>query len=436
MGGYRESCARPSPRGSPRDGLERVSSVSINGATQLLRPPRDGLEYLRHDSAARLDAEPGSLTIVGDTIAAFTSSRDAPLQIDARGCAVIPGFVDCHTHMPFAGWREREYEQKISGASYESIARSGGGIRSSARSLALASDAEVLDQARLLAREMLEHGTTTFECKSGYGLSVAGETRAVRLAAALRTEVAQELSSTALLAHAVPEGYDAAAWMDEVEAMIPDVLAAGDVSALDIYVESVAFDNEHLQRMGSLAAQYQLDLRAHVEQFNTNHSVPVALRAGARSVDHLACLAEEDITALAGAETAAVLLPGAEFLGEERVAPARQLVDAGAICALATDLNPGTSPVLSIPLIIGLAVRRYRWSVREALLACTLNAAWVLRRSDQTGSLEVGKRADVLVLDGPIERIPYRLGHNPVAFVFAGGSLRYTRPDCAWRAQA
>jgi imidazolonepropionase len=407
--------------------------VSINAATQVLRPPSDGLPYLRHDSAGELSAEAGSVLIVSGAIAGFDGSRDAAVQIDARDCAVIPGLVDCHTHLPFAGWREREYEQRIAGASYESIASSGGGIRASARALAEASDDQVLEQAAALAGEMLAHGTTTFECKSGYGLSVPGETRAIRLAAELRSNVTQETRSTALPAHAVPDGYDADGWMDVVEEALPALLDAGEVSALDIYVESVAFSNDHLRRMGRLAADNGLDLRAHVEQFNDNHSVPVALDAAARSVDHLACLPDDEVPLLAGAECAAVLLPGAEFLGEERLAPARALADAGAICVLGTDLNPGTSPVAPLPLVIGLAVRRYRWSVREALLASTLNAAWVLRLSQQTGSLEVGKRGDVLLLDGPIERIPYRFGHNPAAIVLIGGRLAYVRPDCQWR---
>jgi imidazolonepropionase len=408
-------------------------AVSINGAGQVLRPPSEGLQYLRHNRAAELSAEPGSLVIDGGVIAGFERADDAQVQVDASGCAVIPGLVDCHTHLPFAGWREQEYEQKIAGASYESIARGGGGIRSSARSLARASDEEVLGQAGGLAAEMLAHGTTAFECKSGYGLSPAGEIRAIGLAAALGARVAQTTRSTALLAHAIPDGYDAHGWMDAVQEMLPEVLRAGEVTALDIYVESVAFGNDDLQRMGELALVTGLDLRAHVEQFNANHSVPVAIELGARSVDHLACLPEEEVGQLAAAETAAVLLPGAELLGDERLAPARQLADAGAICVLGTDLNPGTSPVLSLPLVVGLAVRRYRWSVREALLAGTLNAAWVLRLSDQTGSLEAGKRGDVVVVDGPIERIPYRFGRNPVALVFVGGSLVHVRPGCEWR---
>ena len=410
-----------------------MGRVAINGAAQVLRPPDAGLPYIRHNRAGEQLLAPGSMLIEGETITGFEGSQTAGVQIDASGCAVIPGFVDCHTHVPFAGWREREYERKLAGESYESISRAGGGIRSSARSLAQYTDEQVLEQAQTLAAEMLAHGTTAFECKSGYGLSPEGEVRSVALAAALADRVPQRTRSTGLLAHAVPEGYDRGSWMDEVERMLPDVLAAGNVTALDIYVESVAFSNDDLRRMGRLASGHSLDLRSHVEQFSANHSVPVALEVGARSVDHLSCLPADEVPGLAGSEAAAVLLPGAEFLGGEHVPPARELADAGAICVLATDLNPGTSPVLSIPVVIGLAVRHYRWSALEAVLASTLNAAWVLRMSDQTGSLEPGKRADVLVLDGPIERIAYRFGRNPVAAALVGGSLAYVRPDFAAR---
>jgi imidazolonepropionase len=408
-------------------------SASLNGAAQVLRPPEDGLLYLRHDRAASMSAEPGSVALAGAAIAAFSPDPTAALQVDASGCAVIPGFVDCHTHLPFAGWRAEEYEMKVTGVPYEEIARRGGGIRASARAFAAAGDEEVLEQARSLAAEMLAHGTTAFECKSGYGLSVEAERRALDLAAKLDFSVPQLTTSTALLAHAVPDGYDAGSWMDEVQKMAGSLGRATRVSALDIYVESIGFTNVHLQTMGELARAHGLDLRAHVEQFNANRSVPVALGAGARSVDHLACLHPDDVAPLARAECAAVLLPGAEFMGDEHVPPARELAEAGAVCVLASDANPGTSPIVSMPLIAGLAVRRYGWSVREALLACTLNAAWVMRLSGEAGSLEVGKRADVLLLDGPVEHIPYRLGHNPVAATFVGGELASVRPDAAWR---
>jgi imidazolonepropionase len=287
----------------------------------------------------------------------------------------------------------------------------------------------VLGQAATIATEMLQHGTTTLEGKTGYGLSVHAETRAVELGRRLGERIRQPLTTTGLFAHAVPPGADRAAWMDSVDTLASQC----EVDALDIYVESVAFTNDDLARLGEIAAREGVPLRAHVEQFNTNRSVPVALDAGARSVDHLARLHPDDLAPLAAAECAAVLLPGAEVLGDEEVAPGRELAQAGAICVLATDCNPGTSPVQSLPLVIGLAVRRYGWSVRDALAAVTLNAAWVLGLSEQTGSIETGKRADLLLLDGPVEHVPYRFGRNPVAAVVLAGELAWVRSDQAWR---
>jgi imidazolonepropionase len=404
-------------------------SISIDGAAQVLRPPEDGLSFLRHDRAAAMRADPGSLAVAGDRIAATESDAGAARRIDARGLAVVPGWVDCHTHLPFAGWRAAEYGMKVAGRDYAEIAAAGGGIRASARALAEAGDEDVLGQAEALAGEMLVHGTTTFETKSGYGLAIEAELRALRLAAELGGRVTQDLASTALVAHAVPDGFDADGWLDAVEASLGEMLGSAPVRALDVFVESVAFANRHLERVGAMAAAHDLDLRAHVEQFGRHHSVPVALGAGARSVDHLACLDPADLESLAGSECAAVLLPGAELLGAEALAPGRELADAGAIAVLATDANPGTSPIVSMPLIVGLAVRRYGWTAKEALLAATLNPAWVLRRSAEVGSLEVGKRADVVVLDGTIEEVPYRLGHNPVAFVVKSGELVFARAD-------
>jgi imidazolonepropionase len=406
-----------------------VSRVSIEGAAEVLRPPADGLPYLRHDRAGDLLLEPGSLVLENGRVVAFEADGSAELRIDASACAVLPGFVDCHTHLPFAGWRADEYELKVTGVPYEEIARRGGGIAASARAFGEASDEAVLAQAGAVATEMLQAGTTAFECKTGYGLSVFAERRAAHLAHELGDEVEQSTAVTGLFAHAVPEGHTADSWMDEVEALATSV----DVHALDIYVESVAFENRHLERLGAIAAARGLPLRAHVEQFATNRSVPVALDAGARSVDHLARLHPDDLGPLAASETAAVLLPGAEFLGAEELAPGRALADAGAICVLGTDCNPGTSPVASMPAIAGLAVRRYGWSVREALLACTLNAAYVLGLSADHGSLEPGKRGDVILLDSPAAHLPYRFARNPVCAVLVAGRPAWVRADSAWR---
>jgi imidazolonepropionase len=407
--------------------------LSIENAHQVLLAPADARTHLRGDQLTAQTLEPGSVAARDGRITALTADPLAQLTVDATGCAVIPGFVDCHTHLPFAGWRAGEYEQKLRGVPYEQIARGGGGIAASARALRESSDAAVLAQAGALAGEMLAAGTTTFECKSGYGLSREGELRALGLARALGVHAAQTTTSTALLAHAVPEGHTADSWMDVVQEMMAEVIDAGTVSALDIFVESIAFSNRHLERMGELAAAGGLALRAHVEQFATHRSVPVALAAGARSVDHLSMIDPADIAPLAAAPCAAVLLPAAEFLGAEHRAPARALLDAGAIVVLATDANPGTAPVVSMPVVIGLGARLYGLSAREALGAATLNAAWVLGLEHELGSIAVGKRADLVVLDGPVEAIPYRLGHNPVGIVFAGGEPVYVRPDFAHR---
>ncbi|MBV8946341.1 MAG: imidazolonepropionase [Solirubrobacterales bacterium] len=408
-------------------------TTSIENAAQVLTPPEPNLLYLRTDRAGELALNPGAVTTDDDgRIAALEPTESADIHVDATGCALVPGLVDCHTHLPFAGWRAQEYEQKVTGVPYEEIARAGGGIASSARALRETADDAVLQQATDLAAEMLAHGTTTFECKSGYGLSREGELRALKLAADLGIRVRQQTARTALLAHAVPEGYTAKTWMDEVEAMIPAAVDTG-ATALDIFVESIAFDVEDLDRLGGVAARAGVALRAHVEQFSTMRPISVALKHNARSLDHLSVIHPDDIAPLGASDTAAVLLPGAEFMGAEATAPARDLIDAGAIVVLATDANPGTSPVFSLPLIVGLAVRRYGLSSREALLAVTLNAAYVLNLAESLGSIEPGKRADLVLLDSPSEHMAYRLGHNPVAAVFIAGEPAYVRPDAAWR---
>jgi imidazolonepropionase len=410
----------------------RVRSVSIEGAAQLLRPGETGLRHFRGAEQLRAQTlDGGDLSARDGTIAGFERDPRAELTIDASDCAVIPGFVDCHTHLPFAGWRAAEYEQKLTGVPYEEISRSGGGIRSSARALRAMTDEQVLGQATGLAAEMRRSGTTTFECKSGYGLERDAELRSLQLARELAGRVSQTTLSTALLAHSVPEGFTAASWMDVVEEMMPEVIELGTVSALDIFVESIAFGLSELERMGALASAAGLALRVHGEQLSCMRSVPVALHAGARSIDHLSMIHPDDIEPLAQAACAAVLLPAAEFLGAEHRAPGRALVEAGAIVVLATDGNPGTAPVFSMPLVIGLAARLYGFGVLETLGMSTLNAAWVLDMAHERGSIERGKRADLLVLDGPVDSIAYRFGHDPVQIALIDGVPVHVRDDAA-----
>lgn len=410
-----------------------MSTLSVHGAAQLLLPPEPGLPYLRGDDGNRMTLAPGGIACRDGVIAALEDDPGAEVQVDASGAAVLPGLVDCHTHLPFAGWRAEEYAMKVAGVPYAEIARLGGGIRSSARMLAETPDGDVLGQARGLADEMLRLGTTAFECKSGYGLSTDAERRQLGLAEALCGHVPQATAITALVAHAVPEGYGPVEWLDAVEGALDHLLSAALVTSLDCFIESVAFDNAALERVGAMAADRGLWLRAHVEQLGCHRSVPVAVSAGARSVDHLSMVHADDVALLGRAECAAVLLPSAEVLNDEHAAPGRALLDAGAIGVLATDLNPGTSPVASLPLVMGLAVRRYRWTALEAATAVTLNAAWVMGQSSAAGSLEAGKRADLVILDAPLEHVPYRLGHDPVEIVVVGGRVVHVRPGSEWR---
>ena len=257
---------------------------------------------------------------------------------------------------------------------------------------------------------MLHTGTTTFDASRGYGLSRDGELRSLRLAAALDDLVPQTTTRTALLARdAVPTGYTADTWMDEVEAMVPDAVAAG-ATALDIFVED-RLQRRDLDRLGALATANNVRLRAHVEQFSTMRSVAVALRHNARSLDHLSVIHPEDKRWIRSRnpQTAAVLPPGAEFMGAEAAAPARRLIEAGAIVGW-PPTQPGHLADLSLPLIVGLGVRRYGLSTREALLAVTLNAAYVLDLQTDLGSIEPGKRGDVVLLRQHLRarRIPPR----------------------------
>jgi imidazolonepropionase len=339
--------------------------------------------------------------------------------------AVVPGFVDCHTHLPFFGWRADEFEARLSGETYRDVQGRGGGIFRSRRLLAEASDEQVLDFCVPLAEEMLAHGTTALELKTGYGLSVDGELRQARLARRLAAEIPQTSTVTLLSCHAVPEEYDRAGWVDEVcRSIIPAAAAEGLVDAVDIYVEDIAFTVDDLRRVADAAAEAGLPLRVHADQLGGSGAAQAAVELGARAADHLNHADEAGVAALGAAgETAAVLLPASTAFIGASPAPATALVTAGAAVALATDFNPGTSPCLSIPEVIAAAASLYRLTPAQSLTAATINAAWVLRLHERHGSLEPGKRADFLVLDAEdTAMIAYRPGHNPVAEVWLAGT--------------
>jgi imidazolonepropionase len=340
-----------------------------------------------------------------------------------EGCTIAPGFVDCHTHLPFVGWRADEFEARLAGASYREL-HGEGGIPRSARMLGDASDDEVLAFCRPLVREMADHGTTALELKTGYGLSVEAELRQARLARRLADEAPQTCAVTLLACHAVPDGLDRAAWVRTVvDQLIPAAAAERLVDAVDVYVEDIAFSVEDLRAVGEAARAHGLPLRCHADQLGPSGAAEAAVAAGARSADHLNHVSAQGVAALGAAtSTAAVLLPTSTLFLRSSPPDVRRLIDAGAVVALATDCNPGTSPVASMPEVVATACALYGLTPHEALAAATANAAWVLGLGASHGTLSVGRRADLVVLDGDAFRqVPYRPGHDPVVHTYVGG---------------
>ena len=361
----------------------------------------------------------GVLAWSGDGLVTYAGPADGrpggPVE-DLGDAAVIPGFVDCHTHMPFFGWRADEFEARLAGRSYRDL-HGEGGIYRSARLLAGASDDEVLSFCRPLLAEMLAAGTTALELKTGYGLTVDAELRLARLARRLADEVPQTCTVTLLACHAVPSGMDREGWVRVVcDELIPAAAGEGLADAVDVYVEDIAFSLDDLRRVAAVAGEAGLPLRCHADQLGASGAAEEAVRLGARSADHLNHAGPEGIAALAGAEaTVATLLPASTFVLRAQPPPARALIEAGGAMGVATDFNPGTSPVLSMPEVVAMACTLYGLTPLEALSAATVNPAWVLGLHDRAGTLEPGKRADFVVLDAPgLAMVPYRPGHNPV----------------------
>jgi imidazolonepropionase len=353
---------------------------------------------------------------------------DVDEELGAR--TVVPGFVDCHTHLPFFGWRDDEFEARLQGVSYRDQ-HGEGGIGRSARMIAEASDNEVLEFCRPLLAEMAAHGTTALELKTGYGLSVEAELRQARLARRLAEEAPQTATVTLLAGHAVPEGMTSEAWLRAAcDELIPSAAREGLCDAVDVYVEDIAFTVEDLERIAAAAARNGLPLRCHAEQLGWSGAAEKAVALGARSADHLNHLSPAGAKALGGVGTCAGLLPASTMMLGTRTPPIDELRAAGAALALATDLNPGTSPVLSMPEAIAIGCSLYRLSPLEALVAATVNAAWVLGIHERHGLLGPGSRADFVVLDAPEFRmIPYRPGHNPAVATFIGGAAETARPS-------
>ncbi len=390
-------------------------------ADKLLRNARlatmtgDGLGVVEH----------GAVAAVGDTISYVGPDAEAPDAAEITDCDgrwITPGLIDCHTHLVHAGNRAREFEARLNGATYEEIARGGGGILSTVTATRAASEDELIASALPRLDQLISEGVTTVEIKSGYGLTLNDELKMLRAARSLGEARNVRVRTTLLAAHAVPPEFkgDADGYVDLVcDTIIP--AAVGLADAVDAFCEGIGFTPQQTDRVLTAAVAHGLPVKLHAEQLSNLHGAALAARHGALSADHLEHLDAAGIAAMAASGTVATLLPGAfYFTREERRPPVQALRDAGVPIALATDCNPGTSPMASILLAMNMGATFFRLTVTECLRGATVNAARALGITG--GTLQPGRPADLAIWDisDPAELI-YRIAANPLhARVFAG----------------
>jgi imidazolonepropionase len=374
-----------------------------------------------------------ALLVQGDTLQWVGPDAELPAglqvdqEIDLQGALLTPGLMDAHTHLVYGGDRAAEFEQRLQGASYEDITRAGGGIRSTVAATRAASDDELFRSAAQRARALMAEGVTTLEIKSGYGLSQQHEARCLGVARRLGRELPLTVRTTSLGAHALPPEFAGRAddYISAVCAWLPGQHAAGLVDAVDVFCEHIGFTPAQTARVFDAARALGLPVKLHAEQLSDQGGAALAASYGALSCDHLEHLSASGVTALQQAGTVAMLLPGAfYFLRETRLPPVQALRDAGVPMAIATDHNPGTSPCLSLLLMIHMACTLLRLTPEEAWRGVTVHAARALGLADR-GRLASGQRADMVVWDAAHPReMAYRFGHNPCRRVVVGGVER------------
>jgi imidazolonepropionase len=370
--------------------------------------------------------EDGRISWLGPTADLPPCPTDTEV-IDLSGKVVVPGFVDSHTHLIFAGDRVDEWEQRLAGATYQEIAARGGGIMSSVRAVRSASRDQLKALARPRLARLLSFGVTTVEVKSGYGLTTADEIRSLEVIADLNAEGPLELVPTFLGAHVVPAEFakDRGGYVARVcDEMLPEVVRCRLADFCDVFCETGVFSLQESERILRRASELGLKLKLHADELSSLGGAELAVRLRAVSADHLLCVTEAGIDALAGSSTVATLLPGTAFFLGVGPAPARKMIDRGVTVALASDCNPGTCPTENLPLVGSMACARMGMLPGEALMALTLNAAAAVGRSDRIGSLAVGKQADFVVCDvSDYRQLFYHFGVCHVRRVYKRGRL-------------
>ena len=386
-------------------GLLENAAIAIKGETILWVGDWDGDRYLLADLLADPSIE----------------------CLDCDGRLVTPGLIDCHTHIVYAGNRANEFEMRLNGASYQDIAKAGGGIVATVRATRAASEEQLLAASTPRLQAFMDEGVTTIEIKSGYGLSLVDEVKMLRVARRLGEQFPVNVVTSFLGAHTLPPEAEADSYLELVcNAMLDAVVAENLAYAVDGFCENIAFSNAQMAQVFAAAGAHNLPIKLHAEQFTDQKGALMAAGLGALSVDHLEYLDPQDAAALAQHGTVAVLLPGAFYcLRETQLPPIQALRDASVAIAIASDSNPGSSPAQSLLLMLNMACNLFRLTPEEALCGVTRNAAKALGRADTIGTLERGKQADLVLwnLRDPAE-LSYRLGGNPCATVMVQGKLR------------
>jgi imidazolonepropionase len=385
--------------------------------------------HVAHLNRGAICVRGGVIEAIGDEpeVLGKLGPRQVDEEVDCLGHCIIPGFVDCHTHMCFARRREEEFLHRLEGADYLDILRRGGGILSSVRAVRAVSDQELLAMTRKHALSALRLGTTTLEIKSGYGLDTDSELRMLRVIEQLRREGPQDVVATFLGAHAVPGEFagNPDGYVDLViNEMIPAVAKEGLARFCDVFCEQGVFDAGQSRRILEAARRSGLGLKIHADEVHDLGGATLAADLGVTSAEHLLRSSEMNIRAMAQAGVTGVLLPATAYSMRKDYAPARRMVELGLPLAIATDCNPGTGYTESMPFVYGLSVLNMHLSVWEALVAATLNAAYAVGLADRVGSLEPRKNADFLLLDGDSPAIlAYHAGVSPVVRVYKQGEM-------------